>query len=196
MVQGMLTTTIIGSLRKPPSLAEPGTLFAPWRVPAERLADAQDDAVRLSLADQEAAGIDIVTDGEQRRRHYIWGFLARLIGFDLDRLGRRQSRGGRYAPETDAARLVGDDPAAAGALRDQAGVGRDAGDRGRPDPARAAPRGSRATVSVHRLRPGAEKPRGRSGEAPRPRGWRRHRSPRAAGPERRRPAPRLTSAST
>lgn len=104
----MLTTTITGSLPKPVWLAESGVLFAPWRVPAERLPEAHDDAVRLALADQEEAGIDIVTDGEQRRRHYIWGFLAGLTGFDLDRLGRRQSRGGRYAPETDAARLVGE----------------------------------------------------------------------------------------
>jgi 5-methyltetrahydropteroyltriglutamate--homocysteine methyltransferase len=104
----MLTTTITGSLPKPAWLAESGVLFAPWRVPAERLPEAHDDAVRLALADQEEAGIDIVTDGEQRRRHYIWGFLSGLTGFDLDRLGRRQSRGGRYAPETDAARLVGE----------------------------------------------------------------------------------------
>jgi 5-methyltetrahydropteroyltriglutamate--homocysteine methyltransferase len=50
-------------------------------VPPERLTEAQDDAVRLALADQEAAGVDIVTDGKQRRRHYIWGFVEGLTGW-------------------------------------------------------------------------------------------------------------------
>ncbi len=104
----MLRTTITGSLPKPVWLAEPGILFAPWRVPPDSLAEAQDDAVRLALADQDEAGIDVVTDGEQRRRHYIWGFLAGLTGVDLARLGRRQSRGGRYAKETEVPRIVGE----------------------------------------------------------------------------------------
>ena len=62
----------------------------------ERLREAQDDAVRLALVDQEEAGLDIVTDGEQRRRHYIWGFLEGLTGTDTERLGPKQQRGGRY----------------------------------------------------------------------------------------------------
>lgn len=74
----------------------------------DRIAEAQDDAVRRALRDQEEAGIDIVTDGEQRRRHYISGFLAGLTGIDVERLGRRMSRGGRYARETNAARIVGE----------------------------------------------------------------------------------------
>jgi 5-methyltetrahydropteroyltriglutamate--homocysteine methyltransferase len=108
MLAAVLRSTITGSLPKPAWLAEPGTLFAPWRVSPDWLEEGQDDAVRLALLEQEEAGIEIVTDGELRRRHYIWGFLAGLTGFDLERLGRRQSRGGRYAPETDAARLVGE----------------------------------------------------------------------------------------
>jgi 5-methyltetrahydropteroyltriglutamate--homocysteine methyltransferase len=104
----MLKTTIVGSLPKPTWLAEPKKLFAPWCVPEERLAEAQDDAVRLALGDQEEAGLDIVTDGEQRRQHYIWGFLEGLTGIDVERLGRRMTRGGRYGPETEAARIVGE----------------------------------------------------------------------------------------
>ena len=92
----VLSTTVTGSLPKPAWLAEGGVLFAPWRVEAERLAEAQDDAVRLALADQHEAGIDVVTDGEQRRRHYIWGFLAGLTGVDTERLGSKRARGGRY----------------------------------------------------------------------------------------------------
>jgi 5-methyltetrahydropteroyltriglutamate--homocysteine methyltransferase len=105
----MLRTTIAGSLPKPAWLADPSAqLFAPWVTPLDCLREAQDDAVRLALADQEEAGIDIVSDGEQRRRHYIWGFLEGLTGTDTERLGRKQMRGGRYVAEQDAARIVGE----------------------------------------------------------------------------------------
>lgn len=78
----MLKTTITGSLPKPSWLVAPTSpLLASWVVPPERLTEAQDDAVRLALADQEAAGVDIVTDGKQRRRHYIWGFVEGLTGW-------------------------------------------------------------------------------------------------------------------
>lgn len=105
----MLRTTIAGSLPKPAWLADCRVqLFAPWVVPPDRLREAQDDAVRLALAEQEEAGIDIVTDGEQRRRHYIWGFLEGLTGIDTQTLGRKRTRGGRYVPEQDVARIVGE----------------------------------------------------------------------------------------
>jgi 5-methyltetrahydropteroyltriglutamate--homocysteine methyltransferase len=62
--------------------------------------------VRLWLAAQEQAGLDFVTDGEQRRRHYIWGFLSGLGGIDTVNLGQKQSRGGRYAASTPVARII------------------------------------------------------------------------------------------
>jgi 5-methyltetrahydropteroyltriglutamate--homocysteine methyltransferase len=104
----MLETTIVGSLPKPAWLAEPGTLFGAWRPQDQVLAEAQDDAVLLALADQETAGIDVVTDGEQRRRHYIWGFLEGLSGIDTRQLGSKLARGGRYAAQTSVARIVGE----------------------------------------------------------------------------------------
>jgi 5-methyltetrahydropteroyltriglutamate--homocysteine methyltransferase len=105
----MLRTTIAGSLPKPSWLADPGAqLFAPWVAPSDRLREAQDDAVRLALLDQEEAGIDIVSDGEQRRRHYLWGFLDGLTGTDTERLGRKRTRGGKYVAEQDVARIVGE----------------------------------------------------------------------------------------
>jgi 5-methyltetrahydropteroyltriglutamate--homocysteine methyltransferase len=99
--------TIVGSLPKPSWLADPGELSPAWRVPAACLAEAQDDAVRLWVAEQVDAGLDCVTDGEQRRRHYIWGFFAGLGGIDTETLGAKASRGGRYRAETPVARLVG-----------------------------------------------------------------------------------------
>ena len=75
----MLKTTITGSLPRPAWLAEPGKhQYRAWSIPSEYISEAHDDAVRLAIADQEEAGLDIVTDGEQRRRHYIWGFIEGL----------------------------------------------------------------------------------------------------------------------
>ncbi len=104
----MLRTTIVGSLPKPAWLSAPGVLRAPWRLQGEELREAQDDAVRLALREQEEAGIDIVCDGEQRRRHYIWGFLEGLTGTDTENLGAKRARGGRYAESTPVARIVGE----------------------------------------------------------------------------------------
>jgi 5-methyltetrahydropteroyltriglutamate--homocysteine methyltransferase len=100
--------TIVGSLPKPVAMAEPERLFAAWRLGGEALERAQDEAVRHWLQVQEAAGLDIVTDGEQRRRHYIWGFLDGLTGIDTETLGRKPARGQRYQAETAVARIVGD----------------------------------------------------------------------------------------
>ena len=104
----MLQTTIAGSLPKPTWLAEPNVLYGAWRLEGDARVEAQDDAVRLALAMQSDAGIDIVTDGEQRRQHYIWGFLHGLTGFDFENMGSRVSRGGRYVPQTPAPRIIGE----------------------------------------------------------------------------------------
>jgi 5-methyltetrahydropteroyltriglutamate--homocysteine methyltransferase len=79
-----LATTIAGSLPKPSWLAEPNTLWAPWKPEGAALAEAKRDAVRLAVADQERAGIDIVTDGEQTRRHFVTSFIEALDGVDFD----------------------------------------------------------------------------------------------------------------
>jgi 5-methyltetrahydropteroyltriglutamate--homocysteine methyltransferase len=80
----VLATTIAGSLPKPAWLAEPNTLWAPWKPEGPALAEAKCDAVRLAVADQERAGIDIVTDGEQTRRHFVTSFIEALDGVDFD----------------------------------------------------------------------------------------------------------------
>ena len=80
----LLQTTIAGSLPKPEWLAEPRTLWAAWRLEGDILAEGIEDAVRLGLRDQEQAGIDIVTDGEQTRRHFVTTFLEALDGVDFE----------------------------------------------------------------------------------------------------------------
>src|SRR5688572_18392703 len=103
----MLETSIVGSLPKPSWLAQPG-LRAAWKLSGDELRAAQDEAVRQAIRDQEEAGLDIVTDGELRRRHYIGGFLDGLTGVDQDRTAKKKTRGGRYAESMDVPRIVGD----------------------------------------------------------------------------------------
>jgi len=80
----LLQTTIAGSLPKPAWLAQPKALWAPWRLEGEVLAEGVEDAVRLAVGDQVEAGIDIVTDGEQTRRHFVTTFLEALDGVDFE----------------------------------------------------------------------------------------------------------------
>jgi 5-methyltetrahydropteroyltriglutamate--homocysteine methyltransferase len=99
--------TIVGSLPKPGWLAAPGELFPPWRLEGASLEEGKEDAVRVWIAAQEQAGLDCLTDGEQRRRHYIWGFFQGLDGIDTINLAMRAQRGQRYHKEIAAARLIG-----------------------------------------------------------------------------------------
>jgi 5-methyltetrahydropteroyltriglutamate--homocysteine methyltransferase len=102
----ILETGIVGSLPKPPWLAEPAPLWAPW-VPQDPdvLAQAKRDAVRLALMDQEEAGLDIVSDGEQSRQHFVHGFLEHIEGIDFANKQRIGIRADRY--EADCPTVVG-----------------------------------------------------------------------------------------
>jgi 5-methyltetrahydropteroyltriglutamate--homocysteine methyltransferase len=92
----MLETTIAGSLPKPAWLAEPTQLWPAWKQQDEALAEAQHDAMLLWLKLQQDAGIDIVTDGEQSRQHFVHGFLTFLDGIDFDRRVEMGIRADRY----------------------------------------------------------------------------------------------------
>jgi 5-methyltetrahydropteroyltriglutamate--homocysteine methyltransferase len=100
----MLWTTIAGSLPKPAWLAEPERLWAPWRLSGEQLADGQRDAVLAALKEQEAAGIDIVTDGEQSRDHFVHGFLQGIRGVDFSRRVTIGIRADRYTAQVPVVR--------------------------------------------------------------------------------------------
>src|SRR5258705_3889981 len=107
----MFPTTIAGSLPKPAWLAESNRLWAPWRVAGEALDDAKRDATLLALKLQEDAGIDVVTDGEQSRQHFVHGFLEFVEGIDFARkveIGIRADRYKAMVPTvTSALRLTG-----------------------------------------------------------------------------------------
>jgi len=75
-----------------------------WLVPPEKLEAAQDDATILAIRDQERAGLDIITDGEQRRESYSNRFATALDGIDVENPGTVFNRNGRPIP---VPRIVG-----------------------------------------------------------------------------------------
>ncbi|WP_342361324.1 methionine synthase [Terrarubrum flagellatum] len=92
----MFETTIAGSLPKPAWLAEPDMLWAPWKMSGDALVQAKRDATLLWLREQEDAGIDIVTEGEQSRQHFVHGFLEFVEGIDFGRKVEMGIRNNRY----------------------------------------------------------------------------------------------------
>ena len=81
----LLPTSTAGSLPKPSWLAQPETLWSPWKLQNEELIEGKQDALRLSLAEQQLAGIDIVSDGEQTRQHFVTTFIEHLNGVDFEK---------------------------------------------------------------------------------------------------------------
>ncbi len=92
----MFPTTIAGSLPKPSWLAEPNKLWAPWRLAGADLATAKLDATLLAIKLQEDAGVDIVSDGEQARQHFVHGFLEYVEGIDFGHKVEIGIRNNRY----------------------------------------------------------------------------------------------------
>src|SRR5881394_2852134 len=92
----MLNTTIAGSLPKPGWLAETNKLWPAWRASGAELAQAKRDATLLWLKEQEDAGIDIVSDGEQSRQHFVHGFLEQVEGIDFEHKVKMGIRDNRY----------------------------------------------------------------------------------------------------
>jgi 5-methyltetrahydropteroyltriglutamate--homocysteine methyltransferase len=92
----MFETTIAGSLPKPSWLAEPNRLWAPWRLSGAELDAAKLDATLLAIKEQEDAGVDVVSDGEQSRQHFVHGFLELVEGIDFSRKVEMGIRADRY----------------------------------------------------------------------------------------------------
>ncbi len=92
----MFETTIAGSLPKPEWLAEPQKLWPQWKSKGGELAHAKRDATLLWLKELEDAGIDIVTEGEQSRQHFVHGFLEFVEGIDFEHKVRMGIRNNRY----------------------------------------------------------------------------------------------------
>ena len=102
----LLPTTLVGSYPQPKWLIDRARLATQvprvraqdlWLVDTRRLEAAQDDATLLAIRDQERAGLDIITDGEQRRESYSNRFATALAGIDLDRPGKTPNRTGGFS---------------------------------------------------------------------------------------------------
>ena len=100
----LLPTSLVGSYPQPPWLIDRDRLSKQvpriraddlWLVAGDKLESAQDDATVLAIRDQERAGLDIITDGEQRRASYSNRFATALAGIDVERPGTTLSRNGR-----------------------------------------------------------------------------------------------------
>jgi 5-methyltetrahydropteroyltriglutamate--homocysteine methyltransferase len=103
----MLPTSLVGSYPQPEWLIDRARLAKQvpqvrahdlWLIPPAQLEAAQDDATLLAIRDQERAGIDIISDGEQRRESYSNHFATALDGIDIERSGTAMSRMGRPIP--------------------------------------------------------------------------------------------------
>ncbi len=109
----LLPTSIVGSLPKPSWLAEPETLWSPWKLQGDALVEGTQDALRIAVQEQRQAGIDIISDGEQTRQHFVTTFIEHLSGVDFDqretvrirRPVRRQRADGRRRREPREARV-------------------------------------------------------------------------------------------
>jgi 5-methyltetrahydropteroyltriglutamate--homocysteine methyltransferase len=108
MERPLMPTSLVGSYAQPNWLIDKvrlGHRLPPrvllnelWQVPAERLAEAQNDATIIALDDQHRAGVDIVTDGEMRRESYSNRFANALDGVDIDTPGEAIDRTGKPVP--------------------------------------------------------------------------------------------------
>ena len=85
MMKRLLPTSTAGSLPKPSWLAQPEVLWSPWKLEGQELIDGKQDALRLSLHEQQQAGIDILGDGEQSRQHFVTTFIEHLEGIDFEK---------------------------------------------------------------------------------------------------------------
>jgi 5-methyltetrahydropteroyltriglutamate--homocysteine methyltransferase len=109
-----IATSVVGSLPQPDWLIDRSKLAGRmpprvrakelWRVAPEFLGEAQDDATLLATRSEEPAGLDILTDGEQRRESYSNHFATALEGVDLDNPGTTINRNGEPYP---VPRIVG-----------------------------------------------------------------------------------------
>ncbi|WP_128926549.1 methionine synthase [Bradyrhizobium guangxiense] len=101
----LFPTTIAGSLPKPEWLAEPNMLWAPWKSQGDELLRAKRDATLIWLKIQEDAAVDIVTEGEQARQHFVHGFLEKIDGIDFAHkveMGIRKDRYKAMVPQVVA----------------------------------------------------------------------------------------------
>ena len=83
-MNALLPTSIVGSLPKPSWLARPETLWAPWSLHGDALVEGKRDALQIAVQEQRHCGIDVISDGEQTRQHFVTTFIEHLSGVDFE----------------------------------------------------------------------------------------------------------------
>src|SRR5262249_61637311 len=92
----LFPTSLVGSYPQPEWLIDRDRLSKQvprvrvddlWLVAPDKLEAAQDDATILAIRDQERAGLDIITDGEQRRENYFNRFFTAPHGVHTTKPG-------------------------------------------------------------------------------------------------------------
>src|SRR5258706_679710 len=96
MAGQLIQTTIAGSLPKPSCLAESEKLWPRWRLEGKELEAGKRDATLIWLKEQEDAAIDILSEGEQSRVHFVHGILEHIEGIDWEKKTRMGIRDNRY----------------------------------------------------------------------------------------------------
>ncbi|MFS0714785.1 methionine synthase [Microbacterium sp. 2P01SA-2] len=85
MSHTLLPSSTVGSLPKPSWLAKPEVLWSPWELTGDVLVEGKRDALRAAVHEQERRGLDIISDGEQTRQHFVTTFIEHLDGVDFER---------------------------------------------------------------------------------------------------------------
>jgi 5-methyltetrahydropteroyltriglutamate--homocysteine methyltransferase len=80
-----IRTDVVGSLLRPDVVKAARIAFDDGKIAAEALRAIEDEAVREAVRLQEAAGLDVVTDGEMRRLNFQDSFGASVEGYDANR---------------------------------------------------------------------------------------------------------------
>jgi 5-methyltetrahydropteroyltriglutamate--homocysteine methyltransferase len=93
-----IATTTVGSFPRPRWLAETTRGSIKFRMEGKPLAEALDDSVALVLAEQEELGLDLLTDGEQRRTNFIYHIASTWDGVDTQTLGHKEIFRNRVSP--------------------------------------------------------------------------------------------------
>ncbi|MEH3089297.1 MAG: methionine synthase [Microbacterium arborescens] len=84
MTLPFLPTSIVGSLPKPSWLAQPEVLWSPWELSGDALIEGKQDALRAAVQEQQRRGLDVISDGEQTRQHFVTTFIEHLDGVDFE----------------------------------------------------------------------------------------------------------------
>lgn len=90
----------VGSLLRPPELLRARDAG----VSAERLRNLEDEFILRAIRRQQEIGLDVLTDGELRRRNFMSDFVDAVAGFDTDNAVARSWAG---SPSASVSRVTG-----------------------------------------------------------------------------------------